>query len=257
MKTLLALVVLASSLLWAQTAFASFSFDGNCTSNSGNPESCPITTTNANDVIVVIAWGGGGSALPTISDTALSTWTTRQSGSWTVASPCTTGGGPTNAYAVFYTTSAAPLSSDSISVSFPGLAGRIVAFAVSGANTTTPFDANGSLPAEKDTNGTGATSLAITSLSTTTANDLLIASLRTCGGGTSPGTITLPSGFTEIFSIGSSSTDASYDILAGTLSSATETYSWATSTQNLMLFDAIRPVGGGAPSTNNFFMGFP
>jgi hypothetical protein len=112
-------------------------------------------------------------------------------------------------------------------------------FGVRGVNTASPFDANGAIPA-KTSNGGSVTSLSLT-ISTTSANDLLITAL-----GIGQGCIgAQPSGFTEL-TCPPTVLSTAYSIVSSTQSSVTETWNWACcgGASAGMIFDAVVGLGG-------------
>ena len=134
--------------------------DGSDVQNGNSTTSVVFTlsTTNTNDIIYVCV--KYNTTVPTISDTAGLTWTTRQSQT-------------SDDVITFYAVSAAALSSNTITVTGSAsidLCG--VAFGISGADTSTKFDSNASIPAV-NTNDTSATSLYNT-ISTSNADDFII-----------------------------------------------------------------------------------
>ena len=220
---LTALIVLFSP----RSAFAALLLDG---SSSAASSAITLTTSNSNDII--IAWSRASGTGVTISDTARLTWTQRG-----VANE----GG--NAYTiVFWALAPSPLSSDTITFGGTG-AIRATAFGISGANTSTPFDGNGSLPS-MNTNS-ASTSLS-TVISTTNANDFVYTMLG-CAG--TIGTLTPPSGYTMI-AAGGTQNAFYYDIVSATQSSVSVTYSYTSSTGCAMITDAIEAAGSGSVKEN-------
>jgi hypothetical protein len=95
-----------------------------------------ISTANNNDVIVVLTWHNGGneSGSPPISDTAGLTWTLR-------------GNVTANNTKSWYAIAPSALTADVISMHYTAaVTGSIAAFAVTGANTSSPWDPNVALP---------------------------------------------------------------------------------------------------------------
>jgi hypothetical protein len=141
--------------------------DGSVTANasSGTSLALPgLTTTKTNDVIVVFALVNSASgviSVSSIADTAGLTWTKR-AGAGVTSQPLEE----------WYAISSGILSSDVITVTLSAAVAFLTlsAFAVSGANTTSPWDANVSLPATSST--------AAVSVSTTAAATMLIGGYR-------------------------------------------------------------------------------
>ena len=99
--------------------------------------------------------------------------------------------GGTNNWYVFWGVSATPLSGYTIDINLPfGNITFVSAIAISGADTTNPWDTNGSLPAILANTGVASPSVTI---STTSTNTMLLSV-------NSAGTATTPSGFTSITS---------------------------------------------------------
>lgn len=135
-----------------------------------------LTTTSASDVIIVSLCGlVGGTPAITVSDTAGLTWTQRA-----VIDPL----GFIPIYE-WYAISPGTLSGDVISITWSGGPNQssytvATAVAISGANTTTPFDTNASLPT------TGQVDPAV--LSTTASHTIVFMGLRSGDQSPTPGT---------------------------------------------------------------------
>jgi hypothetical protein len=131
------------------TASSSLALDGSAQNGCGYVTSCSVslTTTQSSDVVVVgcDCWPNG--AAFTVKDTAGLTFTPR-----TVQ----VGIGGGQFIQTWYAIAPSPLSGDSISV-VASHAGEtwygVIAFAVSGANTASPFDSSASLPKEQENTG--------------------------------------------------------------------------------------------------------
>ena len=119
-----------------------------------------LTTSKANDVIILEIVQNGAS-VSAVSDTAGLIWHQR----------AIAGSGSSTIYE-YYAIAANALTADAITVSFAGTASYadVNAFAVSGANTSSPFDGNGSVPV------TAATSSG--AVTTSNANDFIFAGYR-------------------------------------------------------------------------------
>ena len=127
----------------------------------GNSYSCntlcasaELTTTNVNDVIVIVAqcgiFGDCGSNFPTRSSVDNITSIADDAGhTWTMRAAYT----PTNGRPIweFYTVADSPLSSDRINVTWSGsnVFVGFIALGVSGANTQHPWDPSRNLPARQ------------------------------------------------------------------------------------------------------------
>ncbi|MDE2096255.1 MAG: hypothetical protein KGL39_03350 [Patescibacteria group bacterium] len=141
---------------------------------------------------------------------------------------------------------AAALASESFTVSFAAnvSCGNIFAFGISGANTTSPFDPNASLPVFKSTGAT-------CTISTSNANDFLLAIASVAGGGSN--VAGAPSGFTQIGTVQYDNvnekldTAVYYEIVSATQSSAVFTYTQNSSWYSNLAMDAFEaPSGGGS-----------
>jgi large repetitive protein len=145
------------------TGSGTLALDGHGFTNKptwSNSTSVSLTTTKANDVIILDVVQNG-SSVNTVTDTAGLTWHQRAvtgSGSQTISE--------------YYAIAPNALSGDSITVATAGAAfyTDLNAFAVSGANTASPFDNNLSTPV------TAASSTA--AVTTSNANDMIIAGYR-------------------------------------------------------------------------------
>ena len=150
---------------------------------------------------------------------------------------------------VWWAAAASALSSKTITVTLSGSIddASIVAFGVSGANTATPWDANGALPAT----ATGASSAnpTVNGVSTSNANDMLLGftGLSLPGSGT-PATETAGAGYTLIQTqvnggaTGASEAAAEYKVVAATQSSVSVAFATAN-TNWIMTGDAIQASG--------------
>ena len=122
-----------------------------------------LTTTNANDIIYLVCEinGGAGITILSVSSPNTSGWTVRA-----------TGGVSQYPLVSAYGIAASALSSEVITVTLNGTASfwTLDAFGVSGANTSTPFDSNGSIPQ--------VSSGSVNVISTNNANDFLIGAFR-------------------------------------------------------------------------------
>jgi hypothetical protein len=163
-------------------AAAPFGLDG--VANGSGPAT--LTTAYRDVIIYVVTFSGaGGLHVTSVSDTAGNTWANR------AAVPQS---GP-NAIEVWYAKASGPLSSDVITPTFSGAASSqaSIAFGVSCANLSTPFDSNGSLPNTIANLATAAT------ISTSNANDFIYGFYVFAGTATP----TAGSGFTLISNVGS------------------------------------------------------
>ena len=219
---------------------AAAALDSGCTGSNSATSGTTVTVSSLNcaasDVIIVMATTNGGSSSPitvsSISSTPTLTWSTRGSVS----------GVSSRAYLTERYAAAGATAVTSITVTFSGsLTGdgaAVIVFGVSGANTASPFDTHAGLPYSND--GSSSTP-SVTGVSTSTANDAIIAVL----GSRSTTAETAGSGFTMIVSKSTSTSGgngaAEYEIASGTLTSATVSFGTSVSDW-AMLVDAIQPV---------------
>ncbi len=173
---IISLLVLSLGLMptyagWLPLVLTPISLDGSAIGNSGSTGSTTVTltTTQANDVIVVFVVTNFASST-TVSSPTLGTFALRAT-----ASP---GSQPITEW---YSVSVGILTSEVITISSSG--GTFVtatAFAVHGAKTSAPFDLNGSLPATSTTDPV--------SVSTTSAPTMVIGGFRANVASTPAGT---------------------------------------------------------------------
>lgn len=244
MKKLLLVLCL---LFLANPANAALSLDG---SNSSATGASTLTTSLTNDVIVVIVkWTTiQGSS---ITDTAGLTWTRRYSGTQ-VGGSCA--GGSFVAQDVWWAISPGALIADVITaVGYDSGADRVTSFGVNGANTTTPFDPNVSIPATSSLTCPGVGKTLTVNISTNNPNTFLIDNIVLANA--TLATPVRPSGFTQILATGSAQ-DLSYNIVSSTQSSAAVTWSNANNLAWTMYVDAIQAPSAATPK-NLFFQGFP
>lgn len=141
-----------------------FQLDGSAAGNqaAGTTVTATLTTTTANDIIVACFLRNGG-AIVSVADVAGLTWN--------LLGNADQGGG--QQITVYYAKSSGILSGDVVTVTLNASTFiTLHVFAVSGADFTTPIDANGALPA------TTAVPATYVSLTTSSANDFLFATYR-------------------------------------------------------------------------------
>jgi hypothetical protein len=158
----------------SQPSSSSLSVDGTYTdqfsgtsSNSGSSQS--LTTTNANDVIIVsVTNENNGGTLRTVSSIASTGLTFVQRSSKTSDNSVDT--------EVWYAIASSPLNSASILVTLSGSTddASIVAFGVSGANTAAPWDTNVALPAVAKSTNNNPSVPSVSGVSTSNANDMIL-----------------------------------------------------------------------------------
>lgn len=132
--------------------------------------SLKLTTTQSDDMIIVLAGDKGGSSVSaSIKDKAKLTWNLRASVSL----------GP-NTMREYYATTSSSLSGDVIHVTLSGSYNiDLMAFGVSGANTGSPFDPN---LASSPVTATGKSKLPAVAVTTSNANDLILGLVYAPGG---------------------------------------------------------------------------
>jgi len=147
-----------------------------------------LSTTTANDIIVIGITTYNNQRVSSISDGATLTWSNR------AALEDGTSGHQTAEE--WYAKSTGILTSDIITIHYAGGSfATFHAWGISGANFATPFDPNVSVPATKAVVNCG-NSPSVSGVSTSNANDFLIAISGDDGG---LGTLVVPTGFTKIF----------------------------------------------------------
>ncbi len=198
----------------------------NGTIAAGSSGSVSLTTANTNDVIIVSVITANGTTA-SVSDAAGLTWTQRLLATNTA-----------NTYE-FYAISANALSADSITVTLSATDNAvIVAFGVSGASTSSPFDGNG-------TTATGSGTAVSGSYTTANNGDFLIGIV---GVYNATDTITAGSGFTIIQQTNIAKTRGKlratlgdeYEVLS-TTGSQTVSATLSASNSWMLLIDAVSP----------------
>lgn len=206
---------------------------------SGTSTGVTASTTAGNEVIVVVVKVSAVSngAQSTVTDNSAGgplTWTKRKEQQF---------GGTTADLAVFSApTGGSALSSFTITGANTGSGTsiRVSYAAFKGANTSSPWDSNASLPAITSNSGTAVSTLSLSSLATTNPCDVMIAVLGGTGTtGISP--FTEPTGFAALISGGTGTVlDISSKSVTSAQTSFTATYSWSGGANAaVMYFDAI------------------
>ena len=183
-----------------------------------------LTTANTNVVIILFIYGNGTSA-SAISDTAGLTWNFRAS--------YTSNTYANNNIALYYAVSSAALSNDVITITSAAFNGiTAIAFGVSGANTTTPFDTNVSLPMTGETDpGT---------ISTTASNTMALgAFIDAFTAYPTPG-----AGYSQ--TISTYTFLAEYQVFSSPQTNLSVTQGSGTGISNGYICDALQAAGGGA-----------
>jgi len=232
----------------------SLGVDGSTTAGSGgsatnSQTTGTLTTTHTNDVIVVIASlsdGSGGSGTSNHVSSVTGTGLT-----FTLRTAATNYVNPTYyADVEEWTAIASSTFSNTITVNTSGtFRFTVVAFGISGANTSSPFDAN----AGANPTASGTSNAPSVTQSTSNANDMLIAGLAVSQN---PGTInTYPTGYTNVADVftggGGSQAEGSsdYNVVTATTSAASVSYALSSSSNSwVMLADAFQAASASCAS---------
>lgn len=199
----------------------------------GTVETLTLTTSQGSDLIEVAAVSrvntGGLITVANVTGSGL-TFSKRAA-----ASGATTSYAYTDAE-IWTATASAPLTNEVISVTYSTSAGECtsMAWGVSGGNTASPFDQNGSLPASAHSSSASATP-SVGGVSTTNAQDMLVAiTWNEFGNSPSPG-----SGYTSIGTPGGE-IDAQYQVVSTPQSSVTVSFGAADAGKGfVMIADAL------------------
>lgn len=219
--------------------------DGSCTGSSAtSSQACSVTTANANDLIIVdsaIVCHQTTFFNNAVSDNHGLTWHKRLllNASWIAGSFVQEQG---EWYAVAATAQSYTVTSSWGTGCTGGIDdAEIIAFGVSGASTTNPFDPHSGLPVS--TSATSGTSASVT-VFTNNYNDMIISAmhLNTKGTGTDP----TPNVATKIASVYFSSfigIYAGFRLVTPPEPGISASYSWSTgSVPNSLIADAINPI---------------
>ncbi len=206
-------------------------FSGSLTSP---PTTVSITTHGSNELLVVIADVDiAGTPSPSVSSSPSLSWTTKYN--------VNVGNGCLSNWVFVAYAVAASAGTYSITVNVPGAAYVDVAVVtLAGANNSSPFDPNSTLPAY---GGTTAISFSVT-ISTTNANAIVLMAGGTCHGNIS--NFSTSFGSTTLIGNGGYSGFA-YIIASGTLSGATVTENLGSSDGVGLFVFAIDPAGAPPP----------
>lgn len=185
----------SANTIWSRTAHGSAS----------------LTTTSADDVIILIIANekntddASDTTVTSVSDTAGLTWTLHKQFNWQI----THGSVTRQDMEIWWAHAPSALTGDTITVttantSTNALAGLtddscFVAFGISGANFTSPFDTNVSIPASgaDPSQGNSTMTRQVTGISTTSVDTMLISAMANSFNQTGT-SITSPSGFTVV-----------------------------------------------------------
>jgi hypothetical protein len=227
-------LILIALLLSAPNAFAALALDGSPVGKlnlSGSPTTTTLTisTTQSNDILILFVQNNNA-IINTVTSTSL-TWTMREE----TALP---------SVSEWYAKAASPLSSEVVTITFDTGGSSFdqeVVFAVSGANYSSPFDTNASIP-EKGTTAGNPT------FSTTGAATLVVSSQRF----TSTATPTAGSGWTSLYG---PSNGYGVSIYKAFSSAQTGTTALTSATdQNGWIVDALVPAAGPSIAPSQFFL---
>lgn len=200
--------------------------ESSASSNIGNTTPAPVvhlSTHYANEPVFVLVstlGTGGAASVASISDTYGLTWTKYTSLAWGASSD--------NSLEVWRAVAPTALFRNLITINLTGATSYVTdveAFGVPQANTSTPFDPNGSLPAQSQ--DVDATQNISETISTTSTNSLLINLLSTTGAF---GTVTRPVGFAQILNTGSTTNRMEFMTVSSPQTSLVLTYSWTGTT---------------------------
>ena len=236
MRKFLSLIISLSLCPWADAALGQ---DGSVHKNvtTGSSTTLTLTTSNANDIIVMVATINDSATGPSVSSITSSNttgWARRTSANVTAI--------PQESIDIWYGTAANALSSEVITVNWSGTVTFVTIdiFGISGADTTTKSDSNASCPVSNSTLNTDST------ISTSNANDFIIGAYR-FSGTANP---TQGSGWTKIS--GANFQLAEYKIVSATQSSLDITIGTGNADNNGGVADAIIQAGGASSGFNKF-----
>ena len=223
-----------------------------CTTGTSSG-SATLSTTNSNDVIVVVASNENqGGPLRTvaaggITATGLS-FVKRSGGSISAA--------PYSDAEVWYAVASSSLSGLAITVTLTGATddATIIAFGISGANTATPWDPNVSLPA--GATGSTASIPTVSGVSTTNPNDMILgfAGLLTSSDASFP-TETAASGFSLVTTqldgggVGGSEAAVEYKVVSATQSASSVAFGTTTDSLDRWVMEADAIQASPAPTS--------
>jgi hypothetical protein len=193
--------------------------------NTGSTSSTlTISTSSSNDIIYVIAINSAAFATQNISDSSDLTWNTR------IAYQAANG----NTVSAWWAAAPSALSGDVITIDFPssnGTFNQLMAIAISGANTSSPFDPNLSSAAVYNAGDP-------TSVTTTNANDMVLGF-----GSCSTQNPTAGSGFSLAF--GEDFAGLETKVVSSAQSGLSVGWGTGASTFHWMFVDAIVAAAGG------------
>jgi hypothetical protein len=256
MRFVLVLVIL---LLGAPggAAYAALAVDGTttgaCNTTKTTCAATGLTTASTNDIIILFVAAGSLTTTPPTLNVPTATGLTFTLRGSTSGNTSTNNGMILSEY---YAIASATQSSKIITATTTSAADTItmVAFGVSGGNTSTPFDTHSGLPASaQNLTATGST-VVITGFSTSNANDMIIASAMAMANifASMPGNATSYTAGPFVNNSGASTfapTTSEYDIVSASQSSVS--VGWATggafdsTVRWFMMADAIQQASAG------------
>ena len=210
-------------------------FQGACTVTC----STALTTGTTNDVIIVYFTSV---TTPTTNPPVI---TDAHALSWSLRTDVANTGGILYEY---YAVSAATLTADTITATANdgGTSGTIYAFAISGANTATPFDPHSGIPATTIQGAPSPFNLAIT---TSNANDMIIGAIQ---GSSTQFAVAAPNTEVDAQCYGTAPISCvEYDIVSST-GSYTVSFTSGGPAASEIIADAVQASGGGGPSVPEF-----
>ena len=259
-------IVLLLALLFSP-AFATVALDGHASNfnNGGGTTGTVTLTTTANDLVVVCAsLYGNTSTVPTVSSISSSHLS---SGSWTKRSSVSglyvSGNGAD--LECWWAHAASALSAEVITVTGTGASDTmsIFALAFSGANTSSPFDGNVSLPATNSNLTATSSDVTLSSVSTTSAAGMLFSAFTSLANISGLLPLAAPTNFTNLDTVSGSGSstyndgqDATFSYAAAQ-SSITISYGGGVSPSPrwLAVADAIVPSGAVASPPTRTLLG--
>jgi hypothetical protein len=223
------------------------SADDGGTFSDADVDQVTLSTSLPNDVIVLEEFnetnGGALATVSSISDTAGLSWQLRTA----TSTPVMISNGVTTPadMEVWYAIASAPLSSDDITVTFNNTVddGSVIAFGVHGANLSSPWDGNSSIPTESVWTSPSYETPSVSGVSTN-ASSVMLLGFEGSGGNTQPGP-DITDGYSDIDytqnngAANYSSAEAEYQFLSSAASNATISFG-SGSPEWFMIGDALQ-----------------
>ncbi len=203
--------------VWAAISSPSIGLDGSVSAaSSGSTITLSLTTTKSPDVLYLSTAEGQGVTVSTVTSTPSLTWTRR------VSLPFST-----NRHAETWYATWSSSGTISITVTLSGAASAAgVAYGITGANTASPFDTNAAVPSTASALSGNSASVTI---STSSANDMIIGALGVQGNPTLSTGAGLTLVLTQPAGTGGNAIEASdeYQIVSATQTNLVVGYSWS------------------------------